>query len=203
MNAGHQLHDLSIRLNEANRISGEQFKELNDLKTGKDDAEQAKAIEDKAEEKHNPNKSILEEMQALTRRLDAMEAQKISDAKSQSVINASFENTISNLSQELKTEVETNEAKTKQQDLEHTKEVSALKSTILGLQETVSGLQDTVSDLVDHQISTVGVFCSLFTGRSHSCKLCVGPSLHCPDSDPDCGRQDACIFARNFHRGTI
>ncbi len=65
--------------------------------------------------------------------------------------------------------------------------------------QTIVGLQDTVEDLVDHQISTVSVFCSQFAGRSHSCELCVGSCLYRPHSDPDCRRQAACIFTRTSH----
>lgn len=164
MNAGHQLQNLSSRLNEANRISGEQYKELNELKTEKENAEQAKSIEGEAEAAHNPNKSILEQMQMLISRLDAMEAEKISGAQAQRTINTSLENTISNLQQELKTEIERNEARTKQRELEHTKRVSLLESTICGL-------QDDVKDLVDHQITTVGAFYSPFIGQRRSAPL--------------------------------
>ncbi|KJA13221.1 hypothetical protein HYPSUDRAFT_485376 [Hypholoma sublateritium FD-334 SS-4] len=146
---GHQLHDLSNRLNEFSRFSGEQ--RVNDVKTETENVGKAKAIEDKAEAKHDPNRLILEEMQALTRRLNAMETQKISDAQIQHTINARLETTISNLQQELKTEIQNSETRTKDRALEHAKQISVLESTI-------SGLNDTVKDLVDYQMTTDPVF---------------------------------------------
>ncbi len=139
--AGRQLNDLSNRLSEANRISGEQYIEINDLKAGKENAEQVEAIEDTNDviDSANPTKSILEEMRALSRRFDAMETQKISEGPKPSTRSTLvFENTVSNLRQELKDEGQAYEEKAIQRDIEHVKQVSSLELTVTSLKDTIS-----------------------------------------------------------------
>ena len=186
MNTGQQLYDLSNRLKEAT-TSEQQSKEEKNQKSEQENVEQPKAGEQqtKHSKEREPDQSLLEELRAIRNRMDMMEAtgaqrirdakaadaqrildakaadaQRIRDAKTQSSINTGLETTISDLRSDLLSQAEDEKAKRDQLAIEHEKEVVELK-------HLVSSLQDNVKDLINYQVTTVGVFLSLFTGQSH------------------------------------